>query len=71
MLINRIFNGNDAVYGLTVNAVDEAVKEHGADKPVGLSPYGILPAMLLRSNRRKGQNIGRIKRGPGRCKDTS
>lgn len=28
MLINRIFNGNDAVYGLTVNAVDEAVKEH-------------------------------------------
>ena len=31
MLINRIFNGNDAVYGLTVNAVDEAVKEHGAD----------------------------------------
>ena len=35
MLINRIFNGNDAVYGLTVNAVDEAVKEHGADKPVG------------------------------------
>ena len=27
MLINRIFNGNDAVYGLTNNAVDEAAKE--------------------------------------------
>ncbi len=53
MLINRIFNGNDAVYGLTVNAVDEAVKEHGADKAVGFPTYGILPAMLLRSNRRE------------------
>ena len=39
MLINRIFNGNDAVYGLTVNAVDEAVKEHGADKPVGADVF--------------------------------
>ena len=35
MLISRIFNGNDAVYGLTVNAVDEAIKQHGADKAVG------------------------------------
>ena len=31
MLIDRIFNGNDAVYGLTVQAVDGAIAQHGAD----------------------------------------
>ena len=35
MLINRIFSGNDAVYGLTVQAVDQAIQQHGADKAVG------------------------------------
>ena len=35
MLINRIFNGNDAVYGLTVGAIDAAIAEHGSDKAVG------------------------------------
>ena len=27
MLIDRIFNGNDAVYGLTVQAVDGAIAQ--------------------------------------------
>ena len=35
MLIDRIFNGNDAVYGLTVQAVDGAIAQHGAEKAVG------------------------------------
>ena len=35
MLINRIFNGNDVVFGLTENAVNGAVEQHGADKAVG------------------------------------
>ena len=35
MLIDRIFNGNDAVYDLTVQAVDGAIAQHGADKAVG------------------------------------
>ncbi len=35
MLINRIFSGNDAVYGLTEKAVNDAVQQHGADKAVG------------------------------------
>ena len=35
MLINRIFNGNDAVYGLTVGAIDAAIVQHGSDKAVG------------------------------------
>ena len=35
MLINRIFSGNDAVFGLTEQAVDGAIAQHGADKAVG------------------------------------
>ena len=35
MLINRIFSGNDAVYGLTEKAVNDAVQANGADKAVG------------------------------------
>ena len=35
MLINRIFNGNDAVFGLTAGAIDAAIAQHGADKAVG------------------------------------
>ena len=34
MLINRIFNGNDVVFGLTENVVNGAVEQHGADKAV-------------------------------------
>ena len=32
--IDRIFNGNDAVYGLTCQAVEGAIAQHGADKAV-------------------------------------
>lgn len=35
MLINRIFSGNDAVFGLTEQAVDGAIAQHGAEKAVG------------------------------------
>ena len=35
MLINRIFSGNDAVFGLTENAVNGAIEQYGADKAVG------------------------------------
>ncbi len=34
LLIDRIFNGNDAVYGLTCQAIEEAIAQHGADKAV-------------------------------------
>ena len=34
MLIDRIFSGNDAVYGLTCQAVEGAIAQHGADKAV-------------------------------------
>ena len=34
LLIDRIFNGNDAIYGLTCQAVEGAIAQHGADKAV-------------------------------------
>ena len=33
-LFERVFNGNDAVYGLTEAAIDNAIAQHGADKAV-------------------------------------
>ncbi len=34
-LINRIFSGNDAVFGLTEGALDSAIAEYGNEKSVG------------------------------------
>ncbi len=69
MLIDRIFNGNDAVYGLTVQAVDGAIAQHGADKAVGFPHTAYLPALLLCSYRRKSENTGRDERSSWCCKD--
>ena len=33
-LFESVFAGNDAVYGLTENAIDQAIETHGADKAV-------------------------------------
>ncbi len=33
-LIDTVFSGNDAVYGLTEGAIDAAIAQHGADKAV-------------------------------------
>ena len=33
-LFDVIFKGNDAVYGLTEQAIDAAIAQHGADKAV-------------------------------------
>ena len=33
-LFERVFNGNDAVYGLTEQAIDAAIAQHGEDKAV-------------------------------------
>ena len=34
-LFQRVFDGNDAVYGLAVQVVDETIAKLGADAPVG------------------------------------
>ena len=33
-LFERVFNGNDAVYGLTESAIDNAIAQYGEDKAV-------------------------------------
>ena len=33
-LFESVFAGNDAVYGLTESAIDQAIATHGADKAV-------------------------------------
>ena len=33
-LFDRVFSGNDAVYALTENAIDDAIKKYGEDKAV-------------------------------------
>ena len=33
-LFERVFNGNDAVYGLTVQAVDAAIAQYGEEKAI-------------------------------------
>lgn len=42
-LFDRVFNGSDAVYGLTEGAVDNAIAQYGAEKEVALpnTAYGL------------------------------
>ena len=69
-LFDRVFGGNDAVYGLTEGAIDGAIAQYGEDKAVSFPNTALQPSMLLRCNRNKGYNIKRIKRGSWRCKNT-
>ena len=41
-LFESVFAGNDAVYGLTENAIDQAIETHGADKAVSF-PIQLIP----------------------------
>ena len=44
-LFDRVFSGNDAVYGLTEGAIDAAIAQHGEDKAVSF-PDNRLTAFL-------------------------
>ena len=61
-LFDRVFSGNDAVFGLTEGAIDGAIAQYGEDKAVSFPEYRIQPSMLLRCNRNKSYNFKRIKR---------
>ncbi len=37
-LFDRVFSGNDAVYGLTETAIDNAIAQYGADQAVAFPP---------------------------------
>ncbi len=61
-LFDRVFSGNDAVYGLTEGAIDGAIAKFGEDKAVKLPEHRLQPSLLLCCNRNKSYNIKRIKK---------
>ena len=65
MLIDRIFNGNDAVYGLTCQAVEEAIAQHGADKAVEFPHTAYCLPCYYAVTGVKVKTLGEMKEGLG------
>ena len=53
-LFDVVFSGNDTVYGLTENAINEAIAKYGEDKASSFPGYRLQPSVLLWCNRNKG-----------------
>ena len=65
MLIDRIFNGNDAVYGLTCQAVEGAIAQHGADKAVEFPHTAYCLPCYYAVTGVKGKTLGEMKEALG------
>ena len=65
MLIDRIFNGNDAVYGLTCQAVEGAIAQHGADKAVEFPHTAYCLPCYYAVTRVKVKTLGEMKEALG------
>ena len=65
LLIDRIFNGNDAVYGLTCQAVEGAIAQHGADKAVEFPHTAYCLPCYYAVTGVKGKTIGEMKEALG------
>ena len=65
MLINRIFNGNDAVYGLTEKAIDDAIAANGADKAVAFPDTAYSLPCYYAVTGTKVTNLGELKEALG------
>ena len=63
-LFERVFGGNDAVYGLTEAAIDAAIAANGEEKAVSFPDTSV----LLCCNRSKGYQLKRDERGSWRGK---
>ena len=61
-LFQRVFSGNDAVYGLTEGIIDKAIEQYGEEKAVSFPGTA---SLLLRSNRHQGYQPERAERGFG------
>lgn len=66
-LFERVFGGNDAVYGLTEAAVDAAIAVNGG-KSSQLPGHCLRTSVLLCCNRSKGYQLKRDERGSWRGK---
>ena len=53
-LFDVVFSGNDTVYGLTENAINEAIAKYGEDKPVAFPDTAYSLPCYYGSNRNKG-----------------
>ena len=68
-LFERVFGGNDAVYGLTEAAIDSAIAQYGESQAVSFPRHRLFPALLLCRYRREGGHPGRAEGRSGRGED--
>ncbi len=64
-LFDVVFSGNDTVYGLTENAVDAAIAQHGADKAVAFPDTAYSLPCYFGVTGTKISNLGDIKAALG------
>ena len=64
-LFDRVFGGNDAVYGLTEAAIDKAIAEHGADKAVAFPHTAYSLPCYYAVTGTKVANLGELKTALG------
>ncbi|MCD7762381.1 MAG: CO dehydrogenase/CO-methylating acetyl-CoA synthase complex subunit beta [Lachnospiraceae bacterium] len=64
-LFDVIFKGNDAVYGLTENAIDDAIAKYGADKPVAFPDTAYSIPCYYGVTGTKVGNLGELKEALG------
>ena len=67
-LFDRVFNGSDAVYGLTEGAIDAAIEKHGADKAVSFPNTAYSLPCYYAVTGTKVTNLGELKEALGVAK---
>lgn len=60
-LFQRIFDGNDAVYGLAVQVVDETIAKIGADAPIGFHDTAYSLPCIYAMTGKKIETVGQAK----------
>ena len=64
-LFDRVFTGNDAVYGLTEGAINAAIEKHGADKAVSFPNTAYSLPCYYGVTGTKVTNLGELKEALG------
>ena len=67
-LFDRVFGGNDAVYGLTEAAIDGAIAQYGADQAVAFPNTAYSLPCYYAVTGTKVTNLGELKGGSWSCK---
>ena len=64
-LFDRVFSGNDAVYGLTETAIDNAIAQYGADQAVAFPHTAYSLPCYYAVTGTKVSNLGELKEALG------